>query len=77
MCQCHTMCQSEGAMQVQVAHSKKFLLAKKNSYMGCQFFFSGGTPGGGGYEKKFVQIFSTPPPPMHTVGLEAQVRDGR
>ena len=58
MCQCHTMCQSEGDMQVQVAHSKKnSSRRKKFSTWGASFFF-----GGGGTEK-LVRIFFHPPPP--------------
>ena len=42
---------------------KKFLLAKKNSYMGWPaFFFFGGTPKGWGVRKQFARSFSTPPP---------------
>ena len=70
MCQCHTMCQNEGDMQVQVAHSKKIPLDEKKFLHGVPPFFSGGTPGGGGggggggYEKKIrANFFSTPPPP--------------
>ena len=63
MCQCHTICQSEGDMQVQVAHNKKIPLGEKNSFMGCQLF-SGRHPrrGGGGYKKIRVNFF--PPPPL-------------
>ena len=63
MCQCHTMWQSEGAMQVQVAHSKKIPPDKKNSYMGCQLFFRGVPPEGGG-DTENSRDFFPPPPPM-------------
>ena len=67
MCQCHTMCQSEGDMQVQVAHSKKIPLGEKKFLHGVPAFFSGGTPGagGGGTKKNSREFFSTPPPPVH------------
>ena len=56
------MWQSEGGMQVQVAHIKKIPPTKENSYMGCQLFF-GGTPGGGRSMKKNPrEFFSTPAP---------------
>ena len=61
MCQCHTMWQSEGAMQVQVAHNKKNSSWGKKFLLGVPGVFSGGTPGGGrGYEKK---VRANPPPP--------------
>ena len=42
---------------------KTFLLAKKNSYMGCQLFFRGVPPEGeGGTKKKFARIFFHRPP---------------
>ena len=63
MCQCHKMWQSEGAMQVQVAHSKQIPPGEKKFLHGVPAFFSGGTPGGGGgYEKKIrANFFSTTP----------------
>ena len=65
MCQCHTMCQSEGDMQVQVAHSKKIPLGEKKFLHGVPAFFSGVPPEGGGYEKNSREFFSTPPPPAN------------
>ena len=71
MCQCHTMWQSEGAMQVQVAHSKKIPPGEKKFLHGVPAFFSGGTPqGGGGYGKKIgANFFSTPPPGRNAEGV--------
>ena len=66
MCQCHTMWESEGDMQVQVAHSKKIPLGEKKFLHGVPAFFSGVPPeGGGGTEKNFTRIFSTPPGHIH------------
>ena len=63
MCQCHTMWQSQGAMQVQVAHNKKIPLGEKKFLHGVPAFFSGGTRGeGGGVGKKIARIFFHPPP---------------
>ena len=60
MCQCHTMWQSEGDMQVQVAHSKKSPLGEKKSYMGWHLFFRGYPRRGGGTKKNPREFFSTP-----------------
>ena len=55
--------ESEGAMQVQVAHSKQIPPGEKKFLHGVPPFFSGGIPGGGGgYEKKIARIFFPPPP---------------
>ena len=62
MCQFHTMQQSEGCMQVQVAHGKKIPLGEKNSHMGCQLFFFRGGPLEGGGTKKIARIPPPPPP---------------
>ena len=66
MRQCHTICQSEGDMQVQAAHSKKIPLGEKVFYMGCQPFL-GVPPEGGGYKKIRTNFFPPPPPRMHTL----------
>ena len=65
MCQCHTMWQGEGAMQVQVAHSKKIPPGeKKIPTWGASFFFGGYPRRGRGVRKKNSrEFFSTPPPP--------------
>ena len=58
------MWQSEGDMQVQVAHSKKIPLGEKKFLHGVPAFFSGGTPGGGGggLRKKIRANFFHPHP---------------
>ena len=48
MCQCHTMWQSEGAMQVQVAHDKKNSFWRKKFLHGVPAFFQGVPPEGWG-----------------------------
>ena len=62
MCQCHTMWQSEGAMQDQVAHSKKFPPGEKKFLHGVPDFFRGYPPRGGGYKKVRANFFHPPPP---------------
>ena len=60
-CQCHTMCQSEGDMQVQLAHSKKIPLGeKKIPTWGASFFF-------GGYPRRAMRqrILGSHTPPCH------------
>ena len=57
------MWQSEGGMQVQVAHSKEIPPGEKKFLHGVPAFFSGGTPGGGGgYKKNSHEFFFHPPP---------------
>ena len=66
MCQCHTMCPSEGDMEVQVAHCKKIPLGEKKFLHGVPAFFWGVPPEGGGVRKKIHANFF-PPPPLHVV----------
>ena len=63
MCQCHTMWQSEGAMQTQVAHSKKIPLGEKEFLHGVPAVFRGvPLEGVGGYATNSREFFSTSPP---------------
>ena len=66
MCQCHTMWQSEGALQVQVAQSKKIPPGEKKILHGVPDFFSGATPEGEGVGKKSRANFFPPPPLWHS-----------
>ena len=61
------MWQSEGGIQVQVAHSKEIPPGEKKFLHGVPAFFSGGTPGGGGggtKKKISANFFSTAPLPL-------------
>ena len=61
------MWQSEGSMQVQVAHSKKLPPSEKNFLHGVLAFCSGGTHGGGVRKKIRANFF--PPPPGTPIGI--------